>query len=331
MVLGLTHRFDVCAVQATGVKHWIVVPVHQLTDALLMHPLRAQTDDTWCPSLRDVAGAEHAYCVTQRPGDLVYVPPFWWHATRNGHRVLTIGMGAQRRSRRGTDKKRLTAQLASNGPASEVELLGCSGFRTMRALVQTSATDALTDAYAGWSMGLPRWLTSSWQLIASLKRRAEAATAEVFAATFRVGAERVRSVAGDASLDLSSRERAALYAFYADLVGVGIPDSLRSTDVFEAALSLYDTAFDLYPDLSAASWHRSGYTELMLLQQREVPQAQEQASMKRIQARLWHALELNATFEESLFALRSLGLERPRRKRAPAESERAGRRARSGS
>ena len=69
---------------ALGTKHWIVAPLHRLSEELLSHSMRTHADDAWCPSPGAVAGAQHALCVTQHPGDVVFVPAFWWHATRNG-------------------------------------------------------------------------------------------------------------------------------------------------------------------------------------------------------------------------------------------------------
>ena len=44
----------------------------------------AQEDAPWCPSPHEMQGVEHALCATQWPGDVVYVPKMWWHATHNG-------------------------------------------------------------------------------------------------------------------------------------------------------------------------------------------------------------------------------------------------------
>ena len=128
----------------------------------------------------------------------------------------------------------------------------------------------------------------------------------MFAATFRVAAERLSAVANDASLALSPRDRASLFAFFGDLVGAGLPDSLVSAGLCEEALALYDSALALFPALSAEAWYHSGYTELMLLKL-EHPRA----SLQGVKARLWGALEQNATFEASLAALKALGLEPP--------------------
>ena len=216
-------------------------------------------------------------------------------------------MGALRRNLSAIDADSFTAVLQSRGPASEAQLLASPAFRTMRSLTEQAPSGALADALAGWSSGNPRWLSSSWRLLDRLRQQADETSPSTFAATFRVAAERVSAVADDASLALSPRDRASLYAFFADLVGAGLPDSLVSPTLCEQALTLYDKALDLFPALSAEAWYHSGYTELMLLKQQH-----PRASLQGVQARLWGALERNATFEASLSALQALGLELPR-------------------
>ena len=67
------------------------MPPHLMAAELLLYALctanrtaaesRAKKDAPWCPSLHKVQGAEHALCATQWPGDVVYDPEMWSHAT----------------------------------------------------------------------------------------------------------------------------------------------------------------------------------------------------------------------------------------------------------
>ena len=72
-----------------GSKHWMMLPPEDMTEDIyrrsIGHP-------------RGWVGDAALRSCTQKAGDVVYTPSYWWHATTNGNEAgLHVGFGGQAR------------------------------------------------------------------------------------------------------------------------------------------------------------------------------------------------------------------------------------------
>eukprot|EP00750_Incisomonas_marina_P028139 INCI648.8.p1 GENE.INCI648.8~~INCI648.8.p1 ORF type:complete len:493 (+),score=57.70 INCI648.8:101-1579(+) len=88
-----------------GEKRWVmspnnVVPPKSLTWASprlwMKNSTEKDVDSQLLEDADDFCGRKEVFSATQRPGDIMVVPSWWYHATYNSGPELTIGFGAQK-------------------------------------------------------------------------------------------------------------------------------------------------------------------------------------------------------------------------------------------
>ena len=221
---------DALFVLFEGEKKWMLAPPHKMTDALLVQGMIVSNPNhnrtVQNESFRWICQHAFVICFVQQPGDLVYVPAQWWHATSNKAPVA-VGYGVMNAYALFSTSQEVATHFGTSVVKNSANLM------VLQAKVDTGSTldshvnnvaeikrKSFSQVFQAFSKPPLLWLTSSSTLLHSVVTFTndsmpynihEPMPSYVATAVFREAFSRVETLLLDQTIQMSNASKAMVY------------------------------------------------------------------------------------------------------------------------